>query len=347
MLKSLNNQLTTVMVTIVAVALVGLAGCSQIPTNSSEPEGPTLLKRSTSSYKPTGDSLYTEAIMSAENGGTLALWDVELYFPPDALDSDTLISITIPDAEVFANLLTWAANNPDKSRPIMLGFMNMIKAVCNEGDWYLIPSLRLTIVKIEKFAEFALSGSPFITSPVMLGLERPEGDGPGRAFVLINAVLVESKKPTGEKGDWEFDGSKVGQAVTQIFHQDSHAASRAWRSATDGPIFNCGENKIWPDELKVEDWTNESLWKKAYGGTSEGKTLKERFAKAYQDFQGWKLFLELRTLCHEGQVTVEDFVSPDSWEKLPSGYKGEMPPVTISRTWALFRHSTATTSKEL
>ena len=103
MLKSLNNQLTTVMVTIVAVALVGLAGCSQIPTNSSEPEGPTLLKRSTSSYKPTGDSLYTEAIMSAENGGTLALWDVELYFPPDALDSDTLISITIPDAEVFAN----------------------------------------------------------------------------------------------------------------------------------------------------------------------------------------------------------------------------------------------------
>jgi len=91
---------TTVMVTIVAVVLVGLAGCSQIPTNSSELEEPTLLKRSTSSYKPTGDSLYTETIMSAEHGGTLALWDVELYFPPDALDSDTLISITIPDAEV-------------------------------------------------------------------------------------------------------------------------------------------------------------------------------------------------------------------------------------------------------
>ena len=81
----------------------GLIGCSKSPLNSEEPQDVRLLKRSFSAYKTLGDSAYIERIVSADLGGRLLLYDVQLYFPPRALSSDTLIFVNIPDLSVFAN----------------------------------------------------------------------------------------------------------------------------------------------------------------------------------------------------------------------------------------------------
>ncbi len=98
-----TNRLMTALFSIVIFIFVGLVGCSQCPTGIDEQESAALLKRSLSAQKVLGDAVYTEAVISASEGGTLILNDVELYFPPKALANDTLISIDIPDMSVFAN----------------------------------------------------------------------------------------------------------------------------------------------------------------------------------------------------------------------------------------------------
>lgn len=103
MLKSKRKFLVPAFVMLAALAFVGLVGCSHLPTRSEEPEGVVILKRNPEAYKVLGDSAYVEQRVSARSGGTIALLDVELHFPPGALQSDTLISICIPDLAVFKN----------------------------------------------------------------------------------------------------------------------------------------------------------------------------------------------------------------------------------------------------
>jgi hypothetical protein len=95
-----------ILIAIVAIMSLGLIGCSQLSTNVDIEEEQTearLLTRKMVSGLPSGDSLYAGVIMSAEEGGRMALCDVELYFPPNSLNSDTLVSITIPNIMVFEN----------------------------------------------------------------------------------------------------------------------------------------------------------------------------------------------------------------------------------------------------
>jgi len=88
------------------LCFAGIMGCSQIPNANNETDvtdNQTLLTRAPSAAKVLGESAYFETIISAGDGGVVKLLDVELEFPSGALNSDTLISIDIPDLMVFAN----------------------------------------------------------------------------------------------------------------------------------------------------------------------------------------------------------------------------------------------------
>lgn len=98
-----HTKLMTTLFAVSLFALIGLVGCSEAPTGIDSQETTTLLKRSFAATKVLGEEAYTETIISAGEGGIVALHDVELYFPPNALDNDTLISINVPDLSVFAN----------------------------------------------------------------------------------------------------------------------------------------------------------------------------------------------------------------------------------------------------
>ena len=98
-----HTKLMTTLFAVSLFAFVGLVGCSNAPTGLNSQEPTTLLKRSFAATKVLGDMAYIETIISANEGGIVTLHDVELYFPPNALDNDTLISINVPDLSVFAN----------------------------------------------------------------------------------------------------------------------------------------------------------------------------------------------------------------------------------------------------
>ncbi|RKX31914.1 MAG: hypothetical protein DRP46_02285 [Candidatus Zixiibacteriota bacterium] len=103
---SKRRSFMAIITALTVFCLVGIVGCSQIPTANDEAEqsdNQVLLKRSPSAAKILGDSAYVEVIVSADQGGVVSLFDVELSFPPKALNNDTLISISIPDMFVFAN----------------------------------------------------------------------------------------------------------------------------------------------------------------------------------------------------------------------------------------------------
>ena len=79
-----------------------LPGCSNKPI-APEQSSTTMLVHRIPSYPVIASELYTETTISASEGGTLSLIDVQLTFPPNALATDTLISIRIPDINVFEN----------------------------------------------------------------------------------------------------------------------------------------------------------------------------------------------------------------------------------------------------
>jgi hypothetical protein len=102
--SSFNKRFVAALFALTAFAFVALAGCSQSPIESQEPNSsPKLLKRSPVAAKVLGDSAYIETVVPADFGGAVSLCDVELYFPPRALNNDTLISICIPNLSVFEN----------------------------------------------------------------------------------------------------------------------------------------------------------------------------------------------------------------------------------------------------
>lgn len=105
-MSKVRNFMAAVAV-LTVLCFVGIIGCSQIPTANNEPtvsdDSPVLLKRTTSVAKILGDSAYVETIVSAKLGGIVSLLDVQLYFPPNALNNDTSISISIPDLFIFEN----------------------------------------------------------------------------------------------------------------------------------------------------------------------------------------------------------------------------------------------------
>ncbi len=90
-------------------AMILFSGCSRSPLNTTEVENaePQVLTRSVSLVAGGPElsplDLYTEQVISAENGGTLELVDVVLDIPPQAVDNDTLFSILIPSLDEFYN----------------------------------------------------------------------------------------------------------------------------------------------------------------------------------------------------------------------------------------------------
>lgn len=91
---------------IMAIMMMAFAACSQSPvsTETATVESPQVLMRSfDASMAFKGASLYVAQIISAEEGGTLELFDVTLFIPPGAVDEDTTFSINIPDVELFYN----------------------------------------------------------------------------------------------------------------------------------------------------------------------------------------------------------------------------------------------------
>jgi hypothetical protein len=98
-----RNTLAAVMLIVLAAML--FVGCSQTPTSSVD-NGPKVLARASrqaSTVAATPVNLYTEQVISSEQGGRLTLLDVVLDIPAGAVPNDTLFSITIPDDEIFYN----------------------------------------------------------------------------------------------------------------------------------------------------------------------------------------------------------------------------------------------------
>jgi len=116
--NSLNRFRMGAVLALTFVAFIALVGCSEMPTSAEAPEGPTLLKRNLVAYRGLDEGVYTEQIVSAGEGGVVTLLDVELHFPPKALDNDTLISISIPDPAVFFN--DFGTNGLQFNVPVMV-----------------------------------------------------------------------------------------------------------------------------------------------------------------------------------------------------------------------------------
>ena len=97
-----TKKSASALVVLLAVSLMW--GCSQSPMDSSlSSDGPRLLVRSpeAASHLLQASSLYTDGVISSVNGGRLELPGVVLDVPANAVSSDTLFSILIPDAGVF------------------------------------------------------------------------------------------------------------------------------------------------------------------------------------------------------------------------------------------------------
>jgi hypothetical protein len=100
-----NARISMNIIVVAACAVlisIVLPGCSSKPIAPEQTSTPLLLHRNPT-YPVVASELYTETTISAASGGTLSLIDVQLTFPPNALASDTLISIRIPDINVFEN----------------------------------------------------------------------------------------------------------------------------------------------------------------------------------------------------------------------------------------------------
>jgi len=93
--------------TVVMLAVLLMAGCSESPVTSSYDEPQTqLLTRSDafkSAMQTASSEYYMEQVISAADGGTLNLLDVTLEIPAGAVPNDTVFSISIPDIDVFYN----------------------------------------------------------------------------------------------------------------------------------------------------------------------------------------------------------------------------------------------------
>jgi len=100
-----QKYLMVALMIVLSLALVGFTGCSKAPTGIEEDDigEVKLLKRNVALAKLFEDSYYIEQKVSAAEGGSVNLYDVELYFPPGALNNDTLISIEIPDPSLYAD----------------------------------------------------------------------------------------------------------------------------------------------------------------------------------------------------------------------------------------------------
>ncbi|MBD3401500.1 hypothetical protein GF420_01290 [candidate division GN15 bacterium] len=91
--------------TMLLVGALLVTGCSRSPMSDTASTEPVVLQRSASAVGAASlvGELYTEATISAEEGGQLVLLDVVLEVPPGAVPNDTLFSIEIPDLTKFHN----------------------------------------------------------------------------------------------------------------------------------------------------------------------------------------------------------------------------------------------------
>jgi hypothetical protein len=135
----------------VVIALLAFSGCSQAPTQSAPPQAPHLLKRNLSAMKLLGEAVHVDTVLSAATGGAVSLADVELFFPPLALSSDTLISIDIPDIAVFENHFGTAGLKFNVPVKVVMSYRDADLSGINEttitlawfndltGEWWKIP----------------------------------------------------------------------------------------------------------------------------------------------------------------------------------------------------------------
>jgi len=107
MSKLKTNQVTFGVLAVLSVVVFLAAGCSKSPLGSVEDTSqPQLLQRTVDkdfAAQMSSADLYTEAVISSDEGGQLTLFDVILDIPAGAVENDTIFSINIPDINVFYN----------------------------------------------------------------------------------------------------------------------------------------------------------------------------------------------------------------------------------------------------
>ncbi len=101
------NRVSSFVAVVCGAALMLLAGCSNkgLEPDAEQPQA-VVLSRTAQAVEAAlsgGAPMYTEAVISAREGGVLELFDVILVIPPGAVDNDTVFSISIPDPNVFFN----------------------------------------------------------------------------------------------------------------------------------------------------------------------------------------------------------------------------------------------------
>jgi hypothetical protein len=99
-----TSRLINMTVFVAGMAVLFAIGCSENPNIAGSDSQPQVMRRSADVAAKVGDEpLYIEQMISAKEGGQLALFDVVLDIPPGAVANDTLFSITIPDINLFFN----------------------------------------------------------------------------------------------------------------------------------------------------------------------------------------------------------------------------------------------------
>ncbi len=101
-----KNKAVSIASALIFSVLLLVVGCSESPVGVDSDSRPVLVSRNmeASALGQMSDvPLYTEAVVSAEQGGVLQLYDVRLDIPAGAIDNDTLFFINIPDVNVFYN----------------------------------------------------------------------------------------------------------------------------------------------------------------------------------------------------------------------------------------------------
>lgn len=106
MSRSKNRNYWLAGATLMLVGAMLVTGCSRSPIGDlSTSSEPVVLQRSANGIATASlvGELYTDAVISAADGGRLVLLDVVLDVPPGAVPNDTLFSISIPDLSKFYN----------------------------------------------------------------------------------------------------------------------------------------------------------------------------------------------------------------------------------------------------
>ena len=116
------------------VLVLATAGCATLTENSPTAPGDT-------GTAATSADAYAEAFIIASQGGTVTLGANSVYFPPNALTEDTLISIVMDgNSTLFAKAFDLHPDGIQFQKPVTLTLEMARQGLMSHGQW-LLPQM--------------------------------------------------------------------------------------------------------------------------------------------------------------------------------------------------------------